>query len=136
MHLSKETIRAAAREDRLEELAALCAHVITEEHARADAHLNRFAGNPLNEALPLRDGGEDFAIVEANVPSAVAMAIETDPRFGPDYLKDPAGMKDFLKYHPQCRVKTVSGKITSGYGSKTPARRRVVFGRGTLQLAT
>lgn len=134
MHLSAQTIRAAAQEDRLEELAAICAHVITEDHARADAHLNRFAGNPLNEALPLRDDGEDFAIVEANVPSAVAMAIETDPRFGPDYLKDPSGMKEFLKYHPQCRVKTVSGKTTVGWREKT--QRRVTFGRGTIQLAT
>lgn len=136
MHLSAATIQAAAREDRLEELAALAAHVITQEHARAEAHLNRFAGNPLNEALPLRDDGEDFAIVEANIPSAVAMAVETDPNFGPAYLKDPSGMKDFLKHHPQCRVKTVSGKIQSGYGSKRPARNRVVFGRNTITFAT
>lgn len=139
MHISAQTIRAAAQEDRLDELAAICANIITQDQQRLDAHLRRFAGNPLSEALPLRDGREEFGVVEANIPMALALDLERRPGFGPEYLKDPSGMKDFLKHHPECRVKTVSGRITSGYGSKSAPRaraRRVIFGRGTLQLAT
>lgn len=135
MHISAGMIRQAAQEDRLDELAAICAHVLTEDHARVEKQMKRFGGNPLREALPLRDGREDFAVVEAHVPAALALAVETDPNFGPGYLKDPSGMKDFLKHYPQCRVKTVSGKVQSGYGSKRPARGRVIFGRNTMTFA-
>lgn len=134
MHISAAMIRRADEDGNLPELAAICAAALQTEYHRLDAQMQRFAGNPLNEALPFRDGKEDFATVEANIPSAVALAYEAHPEFGPDYLKHD--LKHFLRNNPQCRVKTISGKITSGYGSKTPARRRVVFGRNTIQFAT
>lgn len=136
MHISAKLIREADAEGRLDELAAILASVHDQDLRRLDAQMRQCAGNPLNEALPLRDDGEDFGVFEANIPMALALDLERRPGFGPGYLKDPSGMKDFLKQHPECRVKTVSGKIQSGYGSKRLSRTRVIFGRNTMTFAS
>ena len=84
------------------------------------------------ERLPLRDDGDDIGRVEARIPKRLFWHLQQQKNFGWDGFTDNGGMKDFLKAFPQCRVKTVSGKITSGYTGQGSPRRRVIFGRGTL----
>jgi hypothetical protein len=83
------------------------------------------------ERLPLRDDGDDIGRVEARIPKALAFHLLQQKNFGWDGLTSDEGMRDLLKTHPACRVKTISGKTTVGYRRPVSA----VFGRGTLTLA-
>jgi hypothetical protein len=42
------------------------------------------------------------------------------PGFGYEGLTSDEGMRDILRDNPQCRVRTVSGKVMSGW---TPGRK-------------
>lgn len=91
--------------------------------ARQMARLNRANGRPNNEALPLRENGEDFGRVEARIPATMFMQLMQQKNFGYEGLTSDDGMKDLLRDFPQCRVKTVSGRVTVAGGF---AGRKVV----------
>lgn len=96
------------------ELAELAAH---------EARMQRCAGRPDNEALPLRDEeGNEFGQVEARIPKAFFGNLLARNGFGFEGLVSDDGIRDLLRDNPQCRVKTVSGRITSGW---TPGRKTV-----------
>lgn len=105
------------------------------------SRLARASQNPhLTERIPLRQDGDDIGRVEARIPKALFFHLMQQKNFGWDGLTSDEGMRDLLKAHPVCAVKTVSGKTTVGYGDggrgRTRSQRRVNFGRGTLNLAT
>ena len=92
----------------------------------------------LEERLPLRAEGDDFARVEARIPKDLFFHLVKQRNFGVDGFCDDGGMEDFLKTHPSCRVKTVSGKTVVGYAGKGQSQKReraAIFGRGTIELA-
>lgn len=94
-----------------------------------------------HERLPLREDGDDIGKVEARIPRELFFHLMQQKNFGWEGLTSDEGMRDLMKAHPVCRVKTVSGKTTvSAYVPKggTSARRKrqgVVFGRGTMEFA-
>jgi hypothetical protein len=101
------------------------------------AGMNRLSQTPREtERLPLREDGDDIGRIEARIPKNLFFHLMQQKNFGWDGFSSDEGMKDFLKTHPACRVKTVSGKITVGYGSQSARKPGVKFGRGTLNLAT
>lgn len=93
------------------------------EIARHEARMARAAGRPDGEALPLTDAGQEFGRVEARIPATLFFNLAQRKGFGYAGLVSDDGLKDVLKDNPQCRVKTVSGKIVSGW---TGPGRRVV----------
>ena len=100
--------------------------------------MNQLSLTPRNEErLPLCDEGHEFARVEARIPKGLFFHLMQQKNFGWDGMSSDEGMRDLLKTHPACRVKTVSGKITVGYGGKAGKRKAGVnFGRNTLNLAS
>lgn len=127
---------AGTAQEEMRAVLEVLAHKETIRLALLAQKMNRIAASHRDqERLPLRDDGDDIGRVEARIPSELFWHLQQQNNFGMDGFTDNGGMKDFLTAYPQCRVKTVSGKIQSGYGSK-PARRRMVFGRGTLTLPT
>ena len=146
MHISAKMLREADEEGQLPVLASILTDIHLQDLARLDRNVNRFAGNPMskNGALPLTDDGEEFARVEANVPAALAMEFQNRKGWGPETFSTDAGMKEFLRCYPQFKVKTVSGKIQSGWrgesrdgreGGEGRKRSGAVFGRGTMNYA-
>lgn len=98
------------------------------------ARLKRVSENPhLQERRPLRDDGDDIGVVEARIPAELLFRLGKQKNFGWEGVFSDEGMRDIHKAHPFTKVKTVSGKITSGYGSKRTGR--VQFGRGTMTFA-
>jgi hypothetical protein len=93
------------------ELAELAAH---------EARLARTAGRPDHEVLPLRDAEGEFGMVEARIPETLFFNLMARKSFGWEGLTSDEGMRDILRDNPQCRVKTVSGRIQSGW---TPGRK-------------
>lgn len=79
-----------------------------------------------NERLPLMEDGHEFGRVVARIPKAAYFHLLQQKNFGQDGMFSDDGMKDLLKAFPQCRVKTVSGKITSGWTPGMAASRRTV----------
>ena len=105
------------------------------------ARMAKASQNPhLTERIPLRQDGDDIGRVEARIPKALFFHLMQQKNFGWEGMTSDEGMRDLLKTHPVCRVKTVSGKTVVGYGSGkrglTRSQRRVNFGRGTINLAT
>lgn len=97
------------------------------------ARMNQCSQSPrLQERLPLREDGDDIGRVEARIPKDLFFHLMQQKNFGWDGMTSDEGMRDLLKTHPICKVKTISGKTTVGYRRKVTA----TFGRGTLQLAT
>ena len=90
--------------------------------ALAEAKLKRYDKLPFNERMPLRDGGDDWATVEASIPAKHLFQLMQQKNFGYEGLMSDEGMRDLLKAYPQFRVKTVSGRVQSGW---TPGRRVV-----------
>lgn len=91
------------------------------------------------EVLPLRDGREDWGQYEANIPPRFYWSRRK--QYGEGLFNTDDGIKDLKRHHPEFFPTTISGKITSGFGGKydgrtTTSRRRVNFGRGTLDLTT
>jgi len=100
------------------------------------AQLNSWSATPhVRERLPLRDDGDDLGQVEARLPAELVFRLGLQPNFGWDGLHSDEGMRDLLKAHPCCRVKTISGKTTVGWRRPQP-RRACHFERGTLDLRT
>jgi hypothetical protein len=95
------------------ELAVLSAH---------EARMRRCAGRPDNQALPLRDAEGEFGVVEARIPRVLFGNLLARESFGWEGLTSEDGLRDILRDNPQCRVKTVSGRIQVGWG---PTRRVV-----------
>ncbi len=93
--------------------------------ARQMAKLNRCAKRPNNVALPLREDGQDFGRVEARIPATMFMQLMQQKNFGYEGLMSDDGMKDILRDFPQCRVETVSGKVTvaSGFAGRKVVKR-------------
>ncbi len=97
------------------ELAQLSAH---------EARMRRCAGRPDAEALPLRDDeGQEFGRVEARIPKTLFFNLAQRKGFGWEGLMSDEGLRDLLRDNPQCRVKTVSGRIVSGY--RGPSRKTI-----------
>lgn len=97
------------------------------------ARMNRLGNAPANnERLPLLDDGHEFGRVAARIPEDLFWTLYHQRDFGREGLFSEDGLKDVLRDFPMCRVKTVSGKITVGYGSgsrggRWGTRRRVKF---------
>lgn len=127
---------AAADAQTPAEQAAAVARVLAHQEAiqigLMNAHVRRISEQHQTEALPLREDGDDFGQIAARIPRDLFFHLAQQRNMGWDGLYTDEGLRDVLKAFPQCRVKTVSGKITSGYGSKLSPRQRVKFGRGTL----
>jgi hypothetical protein len=111
------------------------------------ANLRRVSDTPhLQERRPLTDDGDVIGVVEASIPAELFYRLGRQKNFGFDGFYSNEGMKDVLKAHPVCRVKTVSGKTTVGWRgqksevgslkSEVRSRTAAMFGRGTLNLAT
>lgn len=92
------------------------------ELARHEERMMRTAGRPDNEALPLMDDGHEWARVEARIPKTLFWNLAMRDGFGWEGLSSDEGIRDILRDHPQCRVKTVSGRAQSGW---TPTRKVV-----------
>lgn len=96
--------------------------------AAAQARMQRCAGRPDHQALPLMDEGDEFGRVEARIPKEVFFNLMQRPGFGWEGLVSDEGMKDVLKAFPVCKVETVSGKIMTGYtGVKRTTVKRYVL---------
>lgn len=105
--------------------------------ATTNMAVNRLSGPlPGSDRLPLMEDGHEFGRVVARVPKALYFGLMHQKNFGHDGFCSDEGIKDLHKAFPCTRVNTVSGKIVSGYGTKSAPRRRVNFGRGTMQFAT
>lgn len=90
------------------------------------ARMQRSAGRPDGEALPLRDEqGEEWGVVEARIPAALAYNLAQRPGFGWEGLTSDEGMRDLLRDNPQCRVKTV-GRIQSGWTGAACHGRKII----------
>jgi len=134
---------AATAETPQEEYRAVMevlAHQETIRLGLLNQRMSRASANPRPvERLPLRESGDDIGRVEARIPKELFFHLMQQKNFGYDGLTSDEGMRDLLKTHPVCAVKTVSGRTTVGYGSgargRTRSERRVNFGRGTLNLA-
>lgn len=116
------------------------------------AQLNRISATPHQQVRkPLSDEGDDIGVVEASIPAELFYRLGRQDNFGFDGFYSNEGMKDVLKAHPFCKVKTVSGKTTVGWRGQVQSPKpnaqspnlkpptsnsRVYFGRGTLNLAT
>lgn len=83
------------------------------------------------QARPLSDDqvGE-FARLEATVPAKHYWMIRK--KYGAQAFRDDGFMKDLRRHHPEYFTETVSGRIQSGFGSKSRPKPRVKFDRGTL----
>ena len=83
-----------------------------------------------SECLPLRAEGDDFGQVRSRIPAKLFFHLLQQKNFGWEGMTSDEGMRDLLKTHPVCRVKSVSGKITVGYlGSNRARKPGVIFGR-------
>jgi hypothetical protein len=129
-------------EARRAEMAAM-AELERLQIAAINEKMSRLSQTPrVTERLPLRDDGHDFGRVESRIPRDLFFHLLKQKNMGWDGLASAEGQRDILKAYPACAVKTVSSQTSFGYtGSpKTASQRRsnrgVVFGRGTLNLAT
>lgn len=136
--------KAAEAQTPQEEMRAVMevlAHRETIQIGLIGARMNRCSQNPhQEERLPVREDGDDIGRVEARIPKGLFFHLMQQRNFGWDGMTSDEGMRDLLKTHPVCAVKTVTGRTTVSVGANlTTGRRRkpgVNFGRGTLQLAT
>lgn len=95
------------------------------------------------EALPLAVGKDDFGRVRRRMPAALFFHLMQQKNFGWEGMASEEGQRDLDKAYPTTTVKTISGKCVVGASGRsargdarpTSAKRAVVFGRGTLQLA-
>ena len=101
-----------------------------------NAKVNRVATTAMRqkELLPLREGGDDYARVEARIPRGLLYGLMHQKNFGYDGFMSDEGLRDFAKSYPQFMVKTVSGKKVFGYRGRS-RKSRVNFGRGTMTFA-
>lgn len=110
--------------------------VIEEERVKT-ARLNailRETENGRHERTFLRDEkGRAYGHVAAEIPQDLYMNLLKDKRFGPEALSSKDGIAEIVKQFPSCGVKNVGLKHI---GRGVNLRRKVNFGRGTLQLAT
>lgn len=128
---------AVTPEQQMRAVSEVLAHQEAIQIGLMNAQIGRISTSYRDARLPLRVDGDDFGTVEARIPKDLFFHLGQQKNFGFDGFYDKGGMKDFLKAFPQCQVKTVSGKCTVGAarGDARPTRR-VVFGRGTLNLAS
>jgi len=108
------------------------------------ARLAKVSDNPhQHERLPMRDDGDDIGVIEARIPADLLFRLGQQKNFGWDGIYSDEGMRDIVKAHPFTKVKTVSGKTTvpvtwqtegGGQRSEVRLRKKVNFGRGTLDL--
>lgn len=134
---------AAAAETPQQEWRAVMevlAHRETIQLGLMTSEMNGLSQNPHHEErLPIRDEGDDIGRIEARIPKKLFFHLMQQRNFGFDGFCDDGGMRDFLKTHPACAVKTVSGRTTVSVGRNFSTGRRrkalVNFGRGTLNLA-
>lgn len=122
-----ETVSEFCRGLGLPEFAAAdLIEVLRDEHlaelAAHEARMQRAAGRPDNEVLPLTEEGHEFGRVEARIPATLAFNLIQREGFGVEGLLSDEGMKDLLRDNPQCRVKTVRRRAVSGW---TPGRKVV-----------
>lgn len=131
---------AAAAETPEQERAAVMAVMREKEAMRIGmmyAQLGRISESPhLQERLPVRDEGDDIGVVEASIPAELFFRLGLQKNFGWDGWHSDEGIRDVLKAHPFCKVKTVSGKTTVSMASPSRRAPGVTFGRGTMQFAT
>lgn len=92
------------------------------ELSRHETRMARCAGRPDHEVLPLRDSEGEFGVVEARIPRTLFFNLMARKGFGYEGLTSDEGLRDILRDNPQCRVRTVTGKIMSGW---TQGRRVV-----------
>lgn len=105
-------------------------HALHDKHvldcAVMESKINRISSGVGQEAVPLRDDGDDFGTVEARgIPGKLFFQLCNQENFGREGFMSDEGMKDFLKAYPQFRVKTVSGRVCGigfGAGRKTVKR--------------
>jgi hypothetical protein len=135
--------RAAAATDPEEERRAVMEIMRQKEALKIGlmyAELDRISQTPHQQVRkPLADDGDDIGVVEASIPAELFFRLGRQDNFGFDGFYSDEGMKDVLKAHPFCKVRTVTGKTVVGYTggrAATRGRNRVNFGRGTLNLAT
>lgn len=83
------------------------------------------------DRLALEVDGDYFGRVEARVPKDLAWHLMQQKNFGQEGFYSDEGMRDLKKAYPQVRVNTISGKTVVA-SRQADARKRVVFGRGTL----
>lgn len=116
---------------------AVLAHREAIQIGLMQAQMARCSQTPrATERLPLREDGDDIGRVEARIPRNLFFHLMQQRNFGWDGLTSDEGMRDLLKTHPVCRVKTVSGKTTVGYrGNQAKSKSACVFGRGTMVFA-
>lgn len=88
----------------------------------------------MREVIPLRDGRDDVAQMEAEIPKRFYWSRRR--KYGRELFTTDAGMKDLRRHHPEFFPKQISGKIMSGYGGKFDPARRVYFAPGTMTFAT
>lgn len=134
---------------------AIAQHQETIRIGLINARHQHLSQNPHpTERLPFRVEGDDYGYIAARIPKEEFWHFVQQRNFGYEGFLDQGGLKDFLKTRPACKVKTVSGKTTVGWmpkegtvgkkmGARTAgkmlaarSRRRVHFGRGTLNLAS
>lgn len=93
-----------------------------------NARLARLSQTPhAHERLPLRDDGDDIGRVESRIPKGLFFHLLHQKNFGWEGLTSDEGQRDIMKAHPACRVKTVSGKITSGWTGSGRRRRVKIY---------
>jgi hypothetical protein len=109
--------------------------LVAEEERQKVARLNQVlkaTENGRHERTFLRDEkGQAYGHVAAEIPQDLYLNLMKDPRFGPEALATPDGIREIVKQFPSCGVKHVGLKhIGRGFG-----RGRVNFGRGTMNFA-
>lgn len=114
---------------------AVAAHQETIRLGLIAAQHRRISHTHEHERMPLRIEGEDYGRVLARIPKEEFWHLVQQRNFGYEGFLDEGGLNDFLSTRPGCRVKTISGKTTVGYGSKAARRGRVHFAPGTMQWA-
>ena len=98
--------------------------------AVARASLEKYAGRPDGEVLPLLEDGHAWGEVEARIPKDFFGQLLAKKSFGVEGLTSDEGIRDIVKAHPCCRVKTVSGRTTVGWREEGQSGKHLVKNYG------
>ena len=122
---------AANAADRQAELRAqmeIIRHQETIQMGLIAARMNRLSQTPHRiERLPLRDDGDDIGRVQSSIPKGLFFHLLHQKNFGWEGLCSDEGQRDIAKAYPATQVKTVSGKIQSGYTGRRNRRTVKIY---------
>lgn len=116
---------AADREAEVRATMAIFRHQEAIQMGMIAAKMQRLSETPhAHERIPLRDDGDDIGIVKSRIPQELFFHLLHQKNFGYEGLVSDEGQRDIIKRWPVCKVKTVTGKIQSGW-TGTGNRRTV-----------